>query len=144
MLQIILQNGLRRGSPTYERRARQKATRSKEARASAGEWYHWFTARMAIHNWPGTYGADYGACTPSFSVPPPVGGVLSGDPLDFWERDGAVPRTRMPIIAEDAKSNQFLAVKHLVLNTASRDTFLDCVTRDFFGCPGAARPARSW
>ena len=25
----------------------------KEARALAGEWYHWFTARMAIPNWPG-------------------------------------------------------------------------------------------
>ena len=36
------------------------------------------------------------------------------------------------IIADEAKSNQFLAAKRLVLDAASRDMFLDHVTRDFF------------
>jgi integrase len=37
-----------------------------------------------------------------------------------------------PIIADEAKSHQFLAAKQLVLNQASLDKFLDCVTKDFF------------
>jgi hypothetical protein len=37
-----------------------------------------------------------------------------------------------PIIGDEAKSQQFLAAKRLVLNSASQTMFLDYVTRDFF------------
>ena len=33
----------------------------QQARALAGEWYHWFTARMAKHNWPADVWGDYQA-----------------------------------------------------------------------------------
>ena len=105
----------------------------KEARALAGEWYHWFTARMAIHNWPADVWGDYQAHVRSELYGPAMaGGVFSGDPLEFWEHDSAMRDRVRPIIADEAKSNQFLAAKQLVLDAASRDMFLDYVTRDFF------------
>ena len=105
----------------------------KEARSLAGEWYHWFTARMAIHNWPADVWGDYQAHVRSELYGPAMaGGVFSGDPLEFWERDSAMRERVRPIIADEAKSNQFLAANLLVLDAASRDMFLDYVTRDFF------------
>ena len=105
----------------------------KEARSLAGEWYHWFTARMAIHNWPADVWGDYQAHVRSELYGPAMaGGVFSGDPLEFWERDSAMRERVRPIIADEAKSNQFLAAERLVLDAASRDMFLDYVTRDFF------------
>ena len=105
----------------------------KEARSLAGEWYHWFTARMAIPNWPADVWGDYQAHVRSELYGPAMaGGVFSGDPLEFWERDSAMRERVRPIIADEAKSNQFLAANLLVLDAASRDMFLDYVTRDFF------------
>ena len=105
----------------------------KEARSLAGEWYHWFTARMAIPNWPADVWGDYQAHVRSELYGPAMaGGVFSGDPLEFWECDSAMRERVRPIIADEAKSNQFLAANLLVLDAASRDMFLDYVTRDFF------------
>jgi integrase len=105
----------------------------KEARALAGEWYQWFTARMEIHNWPADVWEDYQASV-RFDLygPAMAGGVFSGDPLEFWERDAGMRERVRPLIADEAKSSQFLAAKQLVLDAASRDMFLDYVTRDFF------------
>ena len=105
----------------------------KEARALAGEWYQWFTARMEIHNWPSDVWEDYQASV-RFDLygPAMAGGVFSGDPLEFWERDAGMRERVRPLIADEAKSSQFLAAKQLVLDAASRDMFLDYVTRDFF------------
>ena len=64
--------------------------------------------------------------------PAMAGGVFSGDPLEFWERDSAMRDRVRPIMADEAKSQQFLAAKRLVLDAASRDMFLDYATRDFF------------
>jgi integrase len=115
------------------RKGEGRALTPKEARALAGEWYHWFTARMASHNWPADVWGDYQWRVYSeFYGPAMAGGVFSGDPLDFWERDSAMRERVRPIIADEVKSNQFLAAKRLVLTAASRDMFLDYVTRDFF------------
>ncbi len=104
-----------------------------QARALAGEWYHWFIARMATHNWPADVWGDYQAQVHSELYGPAMaGGVFSGDPLEFWERDIGMRERVRPLIADEAKSNQFLAAKQLVLAAASRDMFLDYVTRDFF------------
>ncbi len=105
----------------------------KEARALAGEWYHWFTVRMAIPNWPADVWGDYQAHVRSELYGPAMaGGVFSGDPQEIRERDSAMRERVRPIIADEAKSNQFLAANLLVLDAASRDMFLDYVTRDFF------------
>ncbi len=106
----------------------------KEARTLAGEWYSWFTARMAAHNWSAETWEDYEwhAVRSQLYGPAMAGGVFSGDPLDFWERDSGMRDRVRPIIADEAKSQQFLAARGLVLDTSSSNMFLDYVTRDFF------------
>jgi integrase len=115
-----------------------------EARALAGEWYGWFTTRMAASNWPAEVWEDYESQVRSeLHGPAMAGGVFSGDPLDFWERDSAMRDRVRPIIADEAKSHQFLAAKKLTLDPVSRTMFLDYVTRDFFaGVRLLARRAR--
>jgi integrase len=104
----------------------------KEARALAGEWYEWFTAREATSNWSADVWEDYEARA-RFELygPAMAGGVFSGDPLGFWERDSGMRDRVRPIIADEAKSQQFLAIKRRILDPASRNMFLDYVTRDF-------------
>jgi len=116
----------------------------KEARALAGEWYGWFTLRMATSNWPAEVWEDYeGRVRSELYGPAMAGGVFSGDPLDLWERDTAMRERVRPIIADEAKSQQFLAAKRLVLDPASWTMFLDYVTRDFFAAVALlARRAR--
>ena len=104
-----------------------------QARALAGEWYGWFTARMATNKWPADVWEDYQALVRSELYGPAMaGGVFSGDPLDFWERDSDMRARVRPIIADEAKSHQFLAAKRIVLDPASLAMFLDYLTRDFF------------
>jgi integrase len=101
----------------------------REARALAGEWYHWFIARMATNKWSADVWGDY-----QWFVRLEIigGGVIPGeDPLNSWERDSAMRDRVRPMIADEAKSEQFLTAKRLVLDTASRAMFLDYVTRDF-------------
>jgi integrase len=116
----------------------------KEARALAGEWYDWFATRMVTHNWSADVWEDYQWFVRSELYGPAMaGGVFSGDPLEFWERDSAMRDRVRPIIADEAKSHQFLAAKRLILNPASRIMFLDYVTRDFFAAVALlARRAR--
>jgi integrase len=127
-----------------ERKGEGRTLTPKEARALAGEWYGWFIARMSAGNWPADVWEDYDALVRSALYGPAMaGGVFSGDPMDFWERDSGMRERVRPIIADEAKSNQFLASKRLVLDTASRTMFLDYVTRDFFAAVGLlARRAR--
>ncbi len=116
-----------------ERRGEGRTLTPKEARALAGEWYGWFTALMAARNLPADVWEDYQWFVRSELYGPAMaGGVFSGDPLEFWERDSAMRDRVRPIMADEAKSQQFLAAKRLVLDAASRDMFLDYATRDFF------------
>src|ERR1700675_3654705 len=105
----------------------------KEARALAGEWYGWFVARIGKNNWPADVWEQYHAHMHSELYGPAMaGGMFAGDPLDLWERDAAMRERVRPVIADEAKSQQFLAAKRLVLNPDSLTLFLDYVTRDFF------------
>jgi hypothetical protein len=116
----------------------------KAARALAGEWYGWFTARMAASKWSAHVWQEYqDHMLSELYGPAMAGGVFDGDPLDLWERDSAMRERVRPIIADEAKSEQFLAAKRLALEQASRNLFLDCVTRDFFAAVALlARRAR--
>ncbi|MGB9391894.1 MAG: hypothetical protein WCB70_18180 [Xanthobacteraceae bacterium] len=127
-----------------ERKREGRTLTPKEARALAGEWYYWFTARMAANNWPANVWEEYEAHVRSELYGPAMaGGVFSGDPLDFWERDSGMRERVRPIIADEAKSQQFLADKRLTLEHVSRTMFLDYVTRDFFAAVALlARRAR--
>jgi hypothetical protein len=88
----------------------------KEARALAGEWYEWF-ARMAKNSCAADVREQYYAHMHSELYGPAMaGGVFAGDPLDLWERDAAMRERVRPAIADEAKSQQFLAAKRLALN----------------------------
>jgi integrase len=127
-----------------ERKGVGRTLTPKDARALAGEWYGWFTARMAATNWPAHVWEDYEALMRSELYGPAMaGGVFSGDPMDFWERDSGMRERVRPIIADEAKSHQFLSAKRLTLDLASWTMFLDYVTRDFFAAVALlARRAR--
>jgi hypothetical protein len=73
-----------------------------EARALAGAWYGWFTARMAATNWPAKVWEDHDAHVRSELYGPAMaGGVFAGDPLDFWEHDSGMRERVRPIIADN-------------------------------------------
>jgi hypothetical protein len=104
----------------------------------AGEWI-----TGSLQGWPSiigrqTYQAHFRS---ELYGPAMAGGVFSGDPLEFWERDAAMRERVRPLFADKTKSDQFLAAKQLVMDAASCDMFLDDVTRDFFAAlnfsPGA-------
>ncbi len=127
-----------------EQRGEGRTVTPKQARALAGEWYGWFTARMATNKWPADVWEDYEHYVRTeFYGPAMAGGVFSGDPLDFWERDSGMRERVRPIIADEAKTHQFLAAKRIVLDRASLAMFLDYLTRDFFAAVALlARRAR--
>ena len=127
-----------------ERKGDGRSVTPKEARALAGEWYGWFTARMATNKWPADIWEDYRYSVYSdFFGPAMAGGVFDGDPLEFWERDSGMRERVRPIIADETKSRQFLATKEIVLDRTSEAMFLDYLTRDFFAAIGLlARRAR--
>jgi integrase len=126
------------------RKGENRALTPPEARGLAGEWYHWFTARMAANKWPATVWEDYQAHVGfEFYGPAMAAGMFSGNPLDLWERDSGMRDRVRPIIADEAKSQQFLAAKGLALDSASLAMFLDFVVRDFFAAVALlARRAR--
>ena len=109
------------------RQGRGRTLTPKQARVLAAEWYEWFVARMAANNWPAEVWED-GQWYIRLEM---GGGVLAGDPLDDWEHDSAVRDRVRPMIADEAKSQQFLAAKGLTLDPASEAMFLDFLTRDF-------------
>jgi integrase len=117
----------------------------KQARALAGEWYEWFTARTLAEEWPAQ---RYDAWRAMFAglLAGRSGAALSNahatiehwpaqvedDIFDLWERDSAAREALRPAIAHWAGTAQFLAAKGVNLDPASRDMFLDFVVRDLF------------
>jgi hypothetical protein len=102
------------------------------ARALAGEWYGWFTAYMAGLQWPKDVLARYRdrMWDGLHTVAEGTGGLDNrnvGNPFDHSER-GHIH----PVIADEAKTAQFLAAKKITLYSPSRDLFLDYVAQDFF------------
>jgi integrase len=107
-----------------ERKGEGRTLTPQEARALAGEWYHWFIAHMATNKWSASNWRTY-----SEEMWKGLNSVAEdfGDPFDQSDKDHV-----RPIIADEAKTAQFLAAKRLQLDAPSRDLFLDYVARDFF------------
>jgi integrase len=107
-----------------ERKGEGRTLTPQEARGLAGEWYHWFIAHMATNKWSASTWRTY-----SEEMWKGLNSVAEGfgDPFDQSDKDHV-----RPIIADEAKTAQFLAAKRLQLDAASRNMFLDYVTRDFF------------
>lgn len=114
----------------------------KEARSLAGEWYQWFTAREA-GRWPAEVWNDYhGGMIEELQAAAINCEIHAGEPLDLLDNADVCAGVR-PIIADEAKSEQFLAAKRIALEPASRSMFLDFLARDFFAAVSLlARRAR--
>jgi integrase len=104
----------------------------KDARALAGEWYRWFVAREVDHWPPDAWQQYHQNMIEELQVASIANGIHDGDPVSILESNAEVRERVRPVIADEAKSEQFLAAKRLVLNPVSRALFLDFVARDFF------------
>ena len=95
----------------------------QQARALAGEWYHWFIARHPtsdIERWE--------------AIRDQVQEVLHeavgdaewerSDPDELWREDPALRRAVYPVLADVGETAQFLAMKQLTLNGEGRESFL--------------------
>lgn len=104
----------------------------KDARALAGQWYGWFVAREA-DRWSAAVWEDYShRMLAELEAAAIQSGIFAGNPLDLWEVNPAIRERVRPVVADEGKSEQFLAAKRIMLDAASRTMFLDYLTRDFF------------
>ena len=102
----------------------------KDARALAGEWYHWFTERHLRSALSPTYWEDRRE---------EIGEALrnelvlasAGELDDIWERSPEVREDVRPMLADWGEVAQFLHTKRLVLAEPSRNLFLDNLYGDF-------------
>jgi integrase len=102
----------------------------KDARALAGEWYHWFTDRHLEDAQPPTYWED---------LRERVGDALRGELIfgdddevdEVWERSPEARENVRPMLADWGEVAQFLHTKRLVLDEPSRRLFLDHLYGDF-------------
>jgi integrase len=107
----------------------------KDARALAGEWYHWFTERhlesaQTVAHWKDcrerVCDALRDAVLPYSDADPEDNEVD-----DIWERGGVVREDVRPMLADWGETAQFLAARRMVLDAPSRDLFLDYLYGDF-------------
>jgi integrase len=113
-----------------------------QARALAGEWYLWWTTRHLakppdLKHWREFYEqlcdrAYHGAVAVTGDLDEPAG----WDAATVWEQDYEAREDARAMAADWAETSQFLHAKHLTLDPAARDLFLDYVCRDLFAALG--------
>ena len=101
----------------------------QQARALAGEWYDWFVARHPLAEnakWESLRDNIHEAMREL------VGDARwhANNPNDLWQHDEDLRRAFRPVLADAGETSQFLAMKTLVLDNASRDQFLDFLYSD--------------
>ncbi len=115
-------------------RARRKgegiALTRQQARALAGEWYHWFTARHPtsdLRKWEALREQVHEALREA------VGEAEweRSDPDELWREDADLRRKVYPVLADVGETAQFLAMKELTLNGEGRESFLYWLYDDF-------------
>ena len=107
----------------------------KDARALAGEWYHWFTDRHLKSAQPATHWEDLrervGAELRDAVLPYSEAHQETNEVDDIWERSTAAREDVRPMLADWGETSQFLAARRMVLDAASRNLFLDHLYEDF-------------
>src|SRR5262245_25008705 len=104
----------------------------RQAFALAGEWYVWYVGRHEEN--PGTpkYWRDLWDVLISQLEEHAPEQVLENAWKDLeWTRQREVRAGIRPVIADEAKTAQFLASKGLVLTNDAQASFLDCVLDEF-------------
>jgi integrase len=104
----------------------------RQAFALAGEWYIWFIAQHEEN--PGTaehWGMMWEVLIARLEDHAPDW-VIEEDWQDLeWTKEPEVRAGIRPVVADEAKTAQFLASRSVVLNTAAQSLFLDCVLEEF-------------
>ena len=106
----------------------------KQALALAGEWYRWFVARYEEapgdpRQWEGRWLSLLDELEEL--APSAVRATADSGAVWTWvQSEEAAPVVR-PIVADEAKTAQFLASRGLTLNNAARALFLDFVLVEF-------------
>ena len=95
----------------------------QQARALAGEWYHWFIARHPttdLEQWDAIREQVHDALREA------VGDAEweRSDPDELWREDQKLRKEVYPVLADVGETAQFLAMKRLTLNTEGRESFL--------------------
>jgi integrase len=121
-----------------ERKGEGRTLSPMQARALAGEWYLWWTARQLaksadLKHWQEFYdllsdSAYHGAIAITGGLEAPSG----WNAAEVWEQNYEARADARAMAADWAETSQFLHAKHLALDTGARDLFLDSVCRDLF------------
>ncbi len=95
----------------------------QQARALAGEWYHWFIARHPttdLEKWDAIREQVHDALREA------VGDAEweHSDPDKLWPRDAKLRKEVYPVLADVGETAQFLNMKRLTLNAEGRESFL--------------------
>jgi hypothetical protein len=104
----------------------------RDAHALAGQWYQWYVARHEDD--PGT--PDYWRVLWDVLIDrledfAPQRVIEDGWRDLEWTHEPEVREGMRPLIADEAKTAQFLASKGVVLNSEAQALFLDCVLDEF-------------
>jgi integrase len=107
----------------------------KDARALAGEWYHWFTERHLERAQTAAYWEDLRerVCDELRDAVLPYSDAHqeANEVDDIWERSAVAREAVRPMLADWCETAQFLAMRRMALDAASRDLFLDYLYGDF-------------
>jgi integrase len=121
-----------------ERKGEGRTLSPMQARALAGEWYLWWTARHLakptdLKHWQDFYEH---LCDCAYDGAVAVTGGLDAPPgwnaTEVWEQNYEARADARAMAADWAETSQFLHAKHLTLDPAAREFWLDYVCRDLF------------
>ena len=119
-----------------ERKGEGRTLTPMQARALAGEWYEWWTARHLAKPSPLAYWKEFRnqlidrAWTGAEEVGDPE--AVNWDPAVLWEEDFDARAPARAMAADYGETTQFLHSKHLTLEPDARELFLDAVSLDLF------------
>jgi integrase len=107
----------------------------KDARALAGEWYHWFTERhlqsaLSAAHWEDLLERVCDALRDEVLLHA-NDSYEANEVDDIWERSLAAREDVRPMLADWGETSQFLTTRRIVLDTPSRNLFLDHLYGDF-------------
>ncbi len=106
-----------------ERKGEGIALTRQQARALAGEWYHWFIARHPtsdVEKWEAIRDQVQEAMRETVGEPE----WERSDPDELWQKDPELRSAVYPVLADIRETDQFLAMKQLTLNREGRESFL--------------------
>jgi integrase len=104
----------------------------RQALALAGEWYVWYVARHEENPGPVEHWRSmWDALIFHLEDHAPDWVIEDGWRDLEWTREPEVRAGVRPLIADEAKTAQFLASKGVILNTEAQAAFLDCVLDEF-------------